>query len=209
MAEVALALGLAYLVYKGAGYGANTVPSAAPVADGGRGTPPVSRPGTRASQAASFVVREGDEGYYSWLQTRLDHGDFRGKVGRRQLQGRSNTQWATNNAQLLPSQFYQQDPTRQPLKVISTARNIMSTVPVHMSDQYKEFIRMQIQNTEWHEVPFRGVRAEFYPDRERRRTPFFNNPNSVFISSAIKVPQEAVDVEIYRQAPKMPIDNRL
>jgi hypothetical protein len=93
--------------------------------------------------------------------------------------------------------------------VISTAKNVFSTVPVHMSDEYKEFMRMQIQNTEWHEVPFRGVRAEFYPDRERRRTPFFNNPNSVFISSAIKIPEVTTTEEIWRQGKKMPIDNRL
>jgi hypothetical protein len=209
MAEVALALGLAYLVYKGAGYGANTRPSAEPMTVGGNGQPPLSRPGTRASQAASFIVREGNEDNYTWLRVRQDHGDFRGKIGRRQLQGRSNTQWATNTAQLPPSQFYQQDPVRAPLKVISTAQNILSTVPVHMSDEYKEFMRRQIQNTEWHEVPLRGIRAEFYPDRERRRTPFFNNPNSVFRASAIKVPQDTLDAEIWRQEKKMPIDNRL
>lgn len=209
MAEVALALGLAYLVYKGAGYGANSQPTAQPTIVGGNGQPPLSRPGTRESQASSFKARQGDSGYYSWLQVRLDHGDFRGPVGRAQLQGRTNTQWATNTVQLAPSQFYQQDPVRAPLKVISTARNIISEVPLHMSDEYKEFMRRQIQNSEWHEVPFRGIRAEFYPDRERRRTPFFNNPNSVFLSSAIKVPQEAVDSDIWRQRPKEPIDNRL
>lgn len=61
------------------------------------------------------------------------------------------------------------------------ARTVMGAAEdtsLRLSDQYKEYMRKKIEDTEFDEVPFRGERASDWAGRSRRTVPIINHPNS-------------------------------
>lgn len=59
---------------------------------------------------------------------------------------------------------------------------------MHLSDEYKEYMRALIQDTEPVVIPFSGYRAHYNPELQRRRLPIINHPDSCFATYRIPVP---------------------
>ncbi len=133
--------------------------------------------GASAATANRYV--DGDNGRISWLAQRLAAGDFNNPEGQRALRSQLPTQQGYDNQQLPRNYYYQQTFRHHNPRILSTTRNI-TTAELTLTDDYKEFIRAQIQNSIDRDTPFRSYRAEHWPERERRRVPFFNSPNSCF-----------------------------
>lgn len=94
--------------------------------------------------------------------------------------GLQATQEATWDREQFRPYYYGREPfkRRQAVPSLSTTRNIIEDVSLRLTDEYKERMRSNIENTEWDEVPFRGERASRWAGRDRRRLPFINHPNS-------------------------------
>lgn len=60
----------------------------------------------------------------------------------------------------------------------STQTQILEDASLTLSDDYKRYMREQIADSEFDDIPFRGERAAYWSARERRRMPFVNNPGS-------------------------------
>ena len=140
-------------------------------------------------------------------ESSLAQQHFNGTHAERLLRGQTATQQARDNSHLPRHFYYQQSHTRVPLPVRSTT-TVMTSADMTLSDEYKEQIRANIENSIDRETPFRSYRAEHWPDRERRRVPFMNNPNSCFHSSDIKVSAVVAEHQPHMQPQKHVIQNQ-
>jgi len=89
---------------------------------------------------------------------------------------------------------------RQPRPSISNTSNLVSEEYQVQPQDELEFRRQQIADAEPESIAFRGDRAEYWPDRERRRVPFFNHPNSGF--TLLHIPTESKYVYPIVQPPQ-------
>lgn len=89
---------------------------------------------------------------------------------------------------------------RQPRPSISNTSNLVGEEYQVQAQDELEFRRQQIADTEPESIAFRGDRAEYWPDRERRRVPRFNHPNSGF--TLLHVPPESKRVYPIVQPPQ-------
>lgn len=74
------------------------------------------------------------------------------------------------------------------------ARTVMGAAEdqsLRLTDQYKEFMRQRIEDTEFDEVPFKGERASHWAGRSRRTLPIINHPNSDI--SYVGIPPASLD----------------
>lgn len=166
--------------------------------------------GTMVQGASAYSAHRypnGTTGRTSWLAERMAAGEFDNVHGQRSLRSQTPTQNAYHNTHL-PRHYYHQQTHRHKNPLVRSYTSVLTNAELVMTDDYKEFMRANIENTIDREVPFRSYRAEHWPDRERRRVPYFNNPNSCFHSSDIKVNQNALRERPYVQLKKHVIQNQ-
>ncbi len=144
-------------------------------------------PGKNTKFALGDHIADTDSAAQSTYNRRLKAGDFRNPIGQRYIRHQAPTQLAASNSNYaLRQYYYTQTPHRRNPPVRSVVPYFTDSTQ-RLGDNYKEFMRAQLYNALDRDVPFRSYRADWWPDRERRRVPFFNNPNSCFHGSDLKV----------------------
>lgn len=89
----------------------------------------------------------------------------------------------------------------QPVPSLTTSRRVMEEQSLSLTNDYKETIRRNIEDTEWDDVPFRGERADQWAGRDRRRLPIINHPNSEI--SWVTIGEDAASVDNFPPARPM------
>lgn len=107
--------------------------------------------------------------------------------------------WTT---QPLKGQHYGREPFKRnmPVAPLRAPSRVTEETQLEMNDAYKEYMRQMIEDTEWDAPPLQGERASLWPDRERRRMPIINHPNSVY--SVLRVPPESEAIAPVGPLPK-------
>jgi len=91
---------------------------------------------------------------------------------------------------------------RLPNPDLISQRVLLENESLHLAPNFKEFMRQQIRDTEWDEVPFRGERAHYRTALQHRRLPIINNWDSMF--SVWGLSKDNEDHELVPPLPYLP-----